>query len=259
MSTDQATNESTEEAAEATTDEVVDGAATDEAEEVAAEEAAPEQPKAKLGTIVGEKLGMTQIFTEDARAVPVTVIKVGPCHVTQIKTEDTDGYTSVQISFGETKPSRVNNPESGHFAKAGVAPARHLVEVRVDSVDGFELGQEVDIESAFAPGSRADVTGVSKGKGFSGVMKRHNFKGQGASHGNHKKHRAPGSIGACATPARVFKGMKMAGRMGGDRTTILNLEVIQVDAERGLIALGGAVPGAKGSVVVVRGAVKSRA
>ena len=261
MSTDQATTEATEDSVEGETapDAVADDAVVEEVQEEATEDAAPEQPKAKLGTIVGEKLGMTQIFTEDARAVPVTVIKVGPCYVTQIKSEDTDGYKSVQISFGETKPSRVNGPESGHFAKAGVAPARHLVEVRVDSIDGFELGQEIDIESAFSRGSRADVTGVSKGKGFSGVMKRHNFKGQGASHGNHKKHRAPGSIGACATPARVFKGMKMAGRMGGDRTTILNLEVIQVDAERGLIALGGAVPGAKGSVVVVRGAVKSRA
>ncbi len=257
MSADQAT---TEESVEVETpDAVVDDAAVEEVEEETTDESAPEQPKAKLGTIVGEKLGMTQIFTEDARAVPVTVIKVGPCYVTQVKTKDSDGYKSVQISFGETKPSRVNSPESGHFAKAGVAPARHLVEVRVDSIDGFELGQEVDIENSFSKGSRADVTGVSKGKGFSGVMKRHNFKGLGASHGTHKKHRAPGSIGACATPARVFKGMKMAGRMGGDRTTILNLEVIQVDAERGLIALGGAVPGAKGSVVVVRGAVKSRA
>lgn len=269
MSADQATKEEevtedaaaeTEEAVEAATDEeVTEDEAVEEAAEDEAEEPASDRPKAKLGTIVGEKLGMTQIFTEDSRAVPVTVIKVGPCYVTQIKTKDNDGYKSVQISFGETKPSRLNSPESGHFAKAGVAPARHLVEVRVDSVDGFELGQEVDIESLFEKGSRADVTGVSKGKGFSGVMKRHNFKGQGASHGNHKKHRAPGSIGACATPARVFKGMKMAGRMGGDRTTILNLEVVQVDAERGLLALGGAVPGAKGSVVVVRGAVKSRA
>ena len=255
MSTDQKTTEATEEAGAVSEDTAADDVATEAADEAEAEEA---KPKANLGTIVGEKVGMTQIFTEDARAVPVTVIKAGPCYVTQIKTVQDDGYNAVQISFGQTKPNRVNNPESGHFARAGVAPARHLFEVRVDSVDGLELGQEVDLENAFPKGGRADVTGISKGKGFSGVMKRHNFSGQGASHGNHKKHRAPGSIGACATPARVFKGMKMAGRMGGDRTTILNLEVVEVDGERGLIALGGAVPGTKGSVVVVREAVKAR-
>jgi large subunit ribosomal protein L3 len=202
---------------------------------------------------------MTQVFTDDARAVPVTVIKAGPCYVTQVKTEGVDGYNAVQISFGGVKPNRVNKPDAGHFAKAGVAPARHLVEVRVDSTDGFEVGQAIDLGASFTKGARADVTGVSKGKGFQGVMKRHNFKGQGASHGNHKKHRAPGSIGACATPARVFKGMKMAGRMGGDRTTILNLEIVDVDTQNGLLVLGGAVPGPKGSVVIVRGAVKARA
>jgi large subunit ribosomal protein L3 len=211
-----------------------------------------------VNAIIGEKLGMTQVFDDEARAIPVTVIKAGPCHVTQVKRPETDGYAAVQISFGEVKPNRVNKPQAGHFAKAGVAPARHLVEVRVDDVDGYEVGQEIDFTSIFSKGVKADVTGVSKGKGFSGVMKRHNFSGQGASHGNHKKHRAPGSIGACATPARVFKGMKMAGRMGNDRTTILNLEVVDVDAERGLLLLGGSVPGPKGSVVIVREAVKAR-
>jgi large subunit ribosomal protein L3 len=251
--------EATEEVTEEETADVSEDAAemdAPEAEEVEEESA---DSLVELTAIVGEKLGMTQVFTEDARAVPVTVIKAGPCYVTQVKTEGVDGYNAVQISFGGVKPNRVNKPDAGHFAKAGVAPARHLVEIRVDSTDGFEVGQAIDLGASFAKGARADVTGVSKGKGFQGVMKRHNFKGQGASHGNHKKHRAPGSIGACATPARVFKGMKMAGRMGGDRTTILNLEIVDVDTKNGLLVLGGAVPGPKGSVVIVRGAVKARA
>ena len=209
-----------------------------------------------MNAILGEKLGMTQVFDDDARAIPVTVIKAGPCHIVQIKRPENDGYAALQIGFGEVKPSRVNKPSAGHFAAAGVAPARGLVEIRVDSVDGFEIGQPLDIGEMFEKGGKADVTGISKGKGFSGVMKRHNFKGQGASHGNHKKHRAPGSIGACATPARVFKGTRMAGRMGGDKTTVLNLEIVEVDAERGLMLIGGAVPGANGSMVLVRKAVK---
>lgn len=209
-----------------------------------------------LNAIVGEKLGMTQVFDDEARAIPVTVIKAGPCHIVQIKTKAKDGYDAVQISFGEVKANNVNKPQAGHFANAQVAPARHLFEIRVDSTDGFEIGQELTVAETFVAGTKADVTGISKGKGFQGVMKRHNFSGQGASHGTHKKHRAPGSIGACATPARVFKGMKMAGRMGGDKTTTLNLDVVGVDAERGLLLLGGAVPGPKGAVVVVRGAVK---
>jgi large subunit ribosomal protein L3 len=209
-----------------------------------------------LNAIVGEKLGMTQVFDAESRAIPVTVIKAGPCYVVQIKTKAKDGYDAIQISFGEVKANNVNKPQAGHFAKAEVAPARHLFEIRVDDTDGFEVGQELSLAEAFETGTKADVTGISKGKGFQGVMKRHNFSGQGASHGTHKKHRAPGSIGACATPARVFKGMKMAGRMGTDRTTILNLEVVGVDAERGLLLLGGAVPGPKGAVVIVRGAVK---
>ncbi len=209
-----------------------------------------------MNAILGEKLGMTQIFDDAARAVPVTVIKAGPCHVVQIKRTETDGYSAVQLSFGDIKPGQVNKPTGGHFAKAGVAPTRHLVEMRVDDPDAYEVGQEITIADVFEAGKKADVTGVSKGKGFEGVMKRHNFSGQGASHGNHKKHRAPGSIGACATPARVFKGMRMAGRMGGEQVTTLNLEVVAVDAERGLLLLQGAVPGANGSLVVVREAVK---
>jgi large subunit ribosomal protein L3 len=207
--------------------------------------------------ILGEKLGMTQVFDEDARALPVTVIKAGPCQVVQVKRPETDGYSAIQISFGDVKPGNVNKPAAGHFAKAGVAPARNLVELRVDDPGAYRVGQEITIADVLSKGAKADVTGVSRGKGFAGVMKRHNFSGQGASHGNHKKHRAPGSIGACATPARVFKGMRMAGRMGGDRTTILNLEVVEVDAERGLLLLRGAVPGPNGTMVIVREAVKS--
>ncbi len=210
------------------------------------------------GAILGTKLGMTQVFDENARAIPVTVIKAGPCRVVQIKTEETDGYNSVQISFRDAKPSQVNKPEAGHFAKAGVAPARHLVEIRVDDPSQYAIGQEIKISDLFQPGTKADVSGVSKGKGFAGVMERHNFAGQGGSHGNHKKHRAPGSIGACATPARVFKGMRMAGRLGGEKVTTLNLEIVGVDGERDLLLLGGAVPGPKGSVVLVREAVKAR-
>ncbi len=209
-----------------------------------------------MNAILGEKLGMTQIFDDEARAIPVTVIKAGPCHVVQIKRPETDGYSAVQISFGEVKPSRISKPEAGHLAKAGVAPSGQLVEVRVDDPSAYQVGQEITIADIFVKGNKADVTGVSKGKGFQGVMKRHNFSGQGASHGNHKSHRAPGSIGACATPSRVFKGMKMAGRMGVDRTTILNLEVVEVDSERSLLLLGGAVPGPNGTIVIVREAVK---
>lgn len=210
-------------------------------------------PRAILGT----KLGMTQIFDEASRAIPVTVVKAGPVHVTQVKTMKTDGYNAIQIAYGEAKKS--NKPAQGHFAAAGVDPARHLVEVRVDDPSQYKVGQEISVAEVFEIGVKADVSGVSKGKGFSGVMKRHGFAGQGASHGNHKKHRAPGSIGACATPARVFKGMRMAGRMGGEKVTTLNLEVVGVDAERGLLLLGGAVPGPKGSVVLLREAVKARA
>lgn len=208
-----------------------------------------------LTGIVGSKVGMTQIFDEEARALPVTVIKAGPCRIVQIRTPETDGYSAVQLGYGrDRRPSR---PVAGHYAKAGVEPARRLVEVRVEDVSGFEVGQEIKVEDIFQPGGKADVTGVSKGKGFQGVMKRHNFRGQKASHGAHKIHRAPGAIGACATPARVFKGTKLPGRMGAERTTVLNLAVVGVDAEQGLLLLQGAVPGPKGAVVFVREAVKN--
>jgi len=211
-----------------------------------------------LNGILGTKLGMTQIFDEAARSIPVTVLKAGPVHVVQVKTIEKDGYNAIQIAYGDAKPAKVNKPTAGHYAKAGVAPSKHLIEVKVDDPSEFTIGQEIKVEEMFEVGGRADVSGVSKGKGFSGVMKRHNFSGQGASHGNHKKHRAPGSIGACATPSRVFKGMRMAGRMGGEKVTTLSLVVAGVDPERGLLMLNGSVPGPKGSVVFVREAVKAR-
>ncbi len=209
-----------------------------------------------MRALLGEKIGMTQIFDDEARAIPVTVIKAGPCHVTQIKTDETDGYRAVQLAFQELAKKQVTKPVAGHFAKADVAPARHLVEIRVDDPESYEVGQAITVADVFEKGGKADVSGVSKGKGFQGVIKRHNFAGQGASHGAHKVHRVPGSIGACATPARVFKGKKLPGRMGGEKTTILNLDIVGVDAERGLLLLNGAVPGPRGSVVLVREAVK---
>lgn len=208
-----------------------------------------------LNGILGTKLGMTRIFDDAARSIPVTVVKAGPVSVVQVKTIENDGYNAIQISYGDVK--RVDKPTAGHYAKAGVAPGGHLVEIKVDDPSEYTVGQEIKVEEMFQVGVKADVSGVSKGKGFSGVMKRHNFAGQNASHGNHKKHRAPGSIGACATPARVFKGMRMAGRMGGEKVTTLNLEVAGVDAERGLLLLNGSVPGPKGSIVFVREAVKT--
>lgn len=210
-----------------------------------------------LNAILGQKLGMTQIFDDQARSIPVTVVKAGPVRVVQIKTIEKDGYNAVQIAYGDVKQAKVNKPTAGHYAKAGVTPADHLIEVKVDDPSQYKVGQEFKVEEMFEVGAKADVSGVSKGKGFAGVVKRHNFAGQGASHGNHKKHRAPGSIGACATPARVFKGMPMAGRMGGEKVTTLNLEIAGVDAERGLLMLNGSVPGPKGSVVLVREAVKT--
>ncbi len=211
-----------------------------------------------MKAIIGEKLGMTQVFDDENRAIPVTVIKAGPVHVTQIKRPETDGYAAIQIAYREMTANKANRAQVGHFAKAGVAPHRHVVELRVDDPDAYELGQEITIADVLEVGQRADATGISKGKGFAGVMKRHGFKGQGASHGVHKVHRAPGAIGACATPARVFKGKRMPGRMGGDQTTVLNLDVVQIDAGRNVLLLKGAVPGPKGAVVVVREAVKKR-
>lgn len=210
-----------------------------------------------MNAIIGEKLGMTQIFNEANEAIAVTAVKAGPVVVTQIKRVDTDGYDAIQIAFKEMSTTKAGRPSTGHFAKAGVAPHRHVVEVRVDDPDAYELGQVITIADVLEVGGLADITGITKGKGFSGVMKRYNFAGMGASHGVHKTHRAPGSIGACATPARVFKGKRMPGRMGGDQRTMMNIEVIQVDADRNLLLLAGSVPGPKGSVVVIREAVKA--
>lgn len=205
--------------------------------------------------LLGEKLGMTQVFDENNRVVPVTVVRAGPCVVTQVRTPGTDGYSAVQIAYGEVKPRRVTKPLLGHFRKAGVPPRRRLVELRTDDASSYTLGQELTVE-LFEPGAKVDVVGRSKGKGFAGGMKRHNFGGLRASHGVERKHRSPGSIGACATPARVFKGTRMAGRMGAVRTTTLNLTVHAVDAEQGLLLLKGSVPGPNGGLVLVRSAVK---
>jgi large subunit ribosomal protein L3 len=207
--------------------------------------------------IVGEKVGMTQVWDEQHRLVPVTVLRVVPARVVQVKTSDRDGYSAVQVTFGQVKASRVNKPETGHFAKAGVEPGKRLVELRLDDTSAYSIGDSIGVD-VLAAGDKIDVTAVSKGKGFAGGMKRHNFKGQGASHGNHKKHRAPGSIGACATPSRVFKGTKMAGRMGGEQVTTLNLEVVQADAERELLLVKGNVPGPRGGLVLIRDAVRGR-
>ena len=206
--------------------------------------------------ILGRKVGMTQIWDADNKIVPVTVIEAGPCRVVQLKTPERDGYAAVQLAFGETKARRLSKPELGHLKAAGADPARHLAELRVNDLAGFEVGQIVKAD-LFAAGERVDVTGITKGKGFSGPMKRHNFKGQGAAHGNHKKHRAPGAIGACATPARVFKGVRMAGQFGSTQVTTLNLEVVEGDAERGLLLVKGAVPGPSGSLVFIRNATKA--
>jgi large subunit ribosomal protein L3 len=205
--------------------------------------------------VLGEKLGMTQVWDADNRVVPVTVVKAGPCVVTQVRNTEKDGYSAVQIAFGEIDPRKVNKPRKGHFDKAGVTPRRHLVELRTDDAAEYSLGQEITAE-AFEVGARIDVVGTSKGKGTAGVMKRHNFKGLGSSHGTQRKHRSPGSIGACATPGRVFKGVRMAGRMGNARVTVQNLTVHAVDAEKGLLLIKGAVPGPNGGVVLVKTAAK---
>jgi len=205
--------------------------------------------------ILGRKLGMTQVWDAENRVIPVTVIQAGPCRVVQLKTPERDGYAAVQLAFGTAKPARLTKPALGHLEAANAEPARHLAELRVEDLSAFEVGQVLAAD-IFAAGERVDVTGISKGKGFTGVMQRHNFKGQGASHGTHKKHRAPGSIGACATPARVFKGVRMAGQHGNRSVTTLNLEVVEGDAERGLLLLKGSVPGPAGGLVFVRNAVK---
>jgi large subunit ribosomal protein L3 len=205
--------------------------------------------------ILGEKLGMTQVWDENNRVVPVTVVKAGPCVVTQVRTPENDGYSGVQIAFGQIDPRKVTQPMLGHFAKAGVTPRRHVLELRFDDASDYSLGQELGADT-FEVGSNIDVTGVTKGKGFAGTMKRHGFSGVSASHGAHKNHRKPGSIGACATPGRVFKGVRMSGRMGGITQTTQNLKVHAVDAEKGLILVKGAIPGPAGSVVLLRSAAK---
>jgi len=206
--------------------------------------------------VLGTKLGMSQVFDAEGRMVPVTVIEAGPCVVTAVRTPDANGYSAVQLGYGEVDPRRVNQPLAGHFAKAAVTPRRYLAELRTDDATDYTLGQEVTAET-FTAGDLVDVTGRSKGKGTAGVMKRHGFKGLSASHGTQRKHRSPGSIGGCATPGRVFKGVRMAGRMGSARTTTPNLTVHAVDAERGLLLIRGAVPGPKGGLILVRSAIRA--
>jgi large subunit ribosomal protein L3 len=205
--------------------------------------------------VLGEKLGMTQVWDADNRVVPVTVVKAGPCVVTQVRSIEKDGYAAVQFAFGEIDPRKVNKPEKGHYEKAGIAPRRHLVEIRTVDAAEYAIGQEITAE-VFEAGQKIDAVGTSKGKGFAGVMKRHNFKGLGAGHGVQRKHRSPGSIGACATPGRVFKGVRMAGRMGHERVTVQNLTVHAIDAEKGLLLIKGAVPGPNGGLVLVKTAAK---
>jgi large subunit ribosomal protein L3 len=208
--------------------------------------------------ILGEKLGMTQVFDENNRIVPVTVVKAGPCVVTQIRTQERDGYTAVQLAYGQVDPRRVTKPVAGHFKAANVTPRRYLVELRTEAIADYTVGQELGAD-VFADGARVDVTGTTKGKGTAGVMKRHGFHGLGAGHGVQRKHRSPGSIGGCATPGRVFKGMKMAGRHGHSQQTTQSLILHKVDTERGLLLIRGAIPGPTGGLVVVRSAAKGSA
>ena len=205
--------------------------------------------------LVGEKVGMTQVWDDANRVVPVTVLRVSPLRVVQVKTTERDGYRALQVTYGEKQAKKLNKPEAGHFAKNGVAPGIQLVELRLDDIDAYEVGQEIGVDT-FAAGDQIDVTAISKGKGFAGTMKRHNFAGQKASHGTHRVHRKPGSVGACATPARVFKGTRMSGRMGGEKVTTLNLVVVESNPEQGVLLIKGAVPGPKGGLVLIRNAVK---
>lgn len=210
---------------------------------------------APVKALLGRKLGMTQVWDEEGKLIPVTVVQVEKNVVTAIRTQDGDGYTALQLGFGTLDERKVTKPMAGHFAKAGVTPRRHLAEVRTPDADSYALGQELGADT-FEAGSLVDVSGNTKGKGFAGVMKRHGFQGVSSSHGAHRNHRKPGSIGACATPGRVFKGLNMAGRMGGDRRTIMNLKVQAVDADKGLVVVSGAIPGPKGGIVMIRSAVK---
>ena len=208
--------------------------------------------------ILGKKLGMTQIFDEDNRVIPVTVVEAGPCVVTQIRTPETDGYSAIQIAYGDIDPRKAKKPQAGHFKKAGVNPRRFVTEIRMDDTSGYELGQEFNA-TIFEGDTYVDVAGTTKGHGYAGAMKRHGFAGQGAAHGNQAAHRRVGSIGACATPGRVFKGTRMAGRMGGNRVTTQNLKIQRIDGDNNLILVKGAIPGAKGTVVTVKTAVKGGA
>jgi large subunit ribosomal protein L3 len=205
--------------------------------------------------IVGEKVGMTQVWTEDGKVVPVTVVRVQPARVVQVKTPETDGYSAVQVTYGSRDPRKLTKPKAGQFAKADVEPGVRLVELRLDDVSAFPVGSSIGADT-FEAGDRVDVTAVSKGKGFAGVMKRHGFKGMSASHGTHRTHRAPGSIGACATPSRVFKGTRMSGRMGGEKVTTQNLQVVKADPEASVVLIRGSVPGPDGGVVLIRNAAK---
>jgi large subunit ribosomal protein L3 len=207
--------------------------------------------------VLGTKLGMTQVFDENARIIPVTVIQAGPCAVAQVKSPESDGYSAVQLTFGERKASKVTKPMAGHFAKSGIDAARHVVELRTSDAADYSPGQVVKAD-VFTAGDRIDVVGVSKGKGTAGVMKRHGFKGLGASHGTERKHRSPGSVGACATPGRVFKGMRMSGHMGHERVTVLNLQVVKVDVERNLLLVRGAVPGPRGGLIMARSSIRGK-
>ncbi len=208
-----------------------------------------------VSALIGTKLGMTQVWDEAGRLVPVTVVQVGTNVVTQIRSNETDGYAAVQLAYGEIDPRRVTQPLKGHFEKAGVTPRRHVAEIRTANAGDFSAGQELTAE-VFEVGTTVDVVGTSKGKGFAGVMKRHGFAGVSASHGAHRNHRKPGSIGACATPGRVFKGLRMAGRMGNVTKTVQNLSVQSVDVANGLLLIAGAIPGPRGGIVVIRNAAK---
>ena len=210
---------------------------------------------APIKALLGRKLGMTQVWNADGHLVPLTVVQVGTNVVTHVRTEEVDGYSAIQLGFGEIDSRKVTKPLQGHFEKAGVTPRRHLAEVRTSEHDSYELGQELDA-ATFEAGQSVDVSGTTKGKGFAGVMKRHGFAGVSASHGAHRNHRKPGSIGACATPGRIFKGLRMAGRMGGNRRTVQNLTIQAVDTEKGLLLISGAIPGPKNGVVLVRSSVK---
>ena len=210
---------------------------------------------APIKALLGRKLGMTQVWNADGHLVPLTVVQVGTNVVTQVRTDEVDGYSAIQLGFGEIDSRKVTKPLQGHFEKAGVTPRRHLAEVRTSEHDSYELGQELDA-ATFEAGQSVDVSGTTKGKGFAGVMKRHGFAGVSASHGAHRNHRKPGSIGACATPGRIFKGLRMAGRMGGNRRTVQNLTIQAVDTEKGLLLISGAIPGPKNGVVLVRSSVK---